>query len=66
MMMIVWAAIGGFAVLLVLVDLTDILLVRSRKRSIFRRRPIPTGDVIGPLSAAAGDRPARHPQDLTG
>lgn len=66
MVMIVLAAIGGFAVLLVLVDVTDFLLVRAGKRSIFRRRPIAAGDVIGPTSAAAGDCPARHAQDLTG
>ncbi len=66
MVMIVLAAIGGFAVLLVLVDATDFVLVRAGKRSIFRRRAIPAGDVIGPTSAAGGDRPARHAQDLTG
>lgn len=66
MAMIVLAAIGGFAVLLVLVDVTDALLVRAGKRSIFRRRAISNGDVIGPTSAAAGDRPARHAQDLVG
>jgi hypothetical protein len=54
MVMIVLVAIGGFAVLLVLVDLTDFLLVRAGKRSIFRRRPIPTRDVLGPTSAAGG------------
>lgn len=66
MVMIVFAAIGGFAVVLVLVDVTDWLLVRAGKRSIFRRRAIATGDVFGSLSGAAGDRPARHAQDLTG
>lgn len=66
MVMIVLAAIGGSAVLLVLADLTDLLLVRAGKRSIFRRRAVSTGDVIGPTSAAGGDRPARHAQDLTG
>ena len=66
MAMIMLVAIGGFAVLLVLVDLTDSLLVRAGKRSMFRGRPISTGDVIGPTSAAAGERPTRHAQDLTG
>jgi hypothetical protein len=66
MVMIVLAAIGGVAVLLVLVDLTDFLLVRAGKRSIFRWRTISTGDAIGPTSAAGGERPARHAQDLTG
>jgi hypothetical protein len=58
--------IGGLAVLLVLVELTDFVLVRAGKRSIFRRRSISVGDVVGPTSAAAGERPARHAQDLTG
>jgi hypothetical protein len=66
MVMIVLGAIGGAAGLLVLVDVTDSLLVRAGKRSIFRRRTISTGDVIGPSSAAGGDRPVRHAQDLTG
>ena len=64
MVMIVLAAIGGSAVLLVLADLTDLLLVRAGKRSIFRRRAVSTGDVIGPTSAAGGDRPASAASDL--
>ena len=35
MVMIVLVAIGGVAALLLLVDLTDFLLVRAGKRSIF-------------------------------
>jgi hypothetical protein len=66
MVMILLVAVGGFAVLLLLADLSDFLLVRAGKRSIFRRRLVSTGDVIGPTSAAGGDRPARHAQDLTG
>ena len=54
MVMIVLGAIGGAVGLLVLVDMTDSLLVRAGKRSIFRRRTISTGDVIGPSSAAGG------------
>jgi hypothetical protein len=66
MVMIVLVAIGGVAALLLLVDVTDLVLVRAGKRSIFRRRAISAGDVIGPTSAAGGDRPTRHAQDLTG
>lgn len=65
MEMIVLVAIGGLAVLLVLVDLTDFVLVRAGKRSIFRRRP--DRELLGLRFAAEGkDGPARHPQDLTG
>jgi hypothetical protein len=66
MVMIALIAIGGTAVAIVLADVTDVLLVRAGKRSIFRRRAISTGDVFGPTSAAGGDRPARHAQDLNG
>jgi hypothetical protein len=36
--MVVWVALGGFAGLLVLADLTDYLLARAGKRSVLRRR----------------------------
>jgi hypothetical protein len=63
--MIVLAAIGGLAVLLVLIDLADFVLVRAGKRSIFRPRP--DRELLGLRFAAEGkDGPARHPQDLTG
>jgi hypothetical protein len=63
--MIVLAAIGAVAVLLVLVDLTDFMLVRAGKRSIFRKRP--SRELLGvTLSTEGKDGPARHPQDLTG
>jgi transcriptional regulator with XRE-family HTH domain len=52
MVMVVLVAIGGFVVLLVLVDLIDLLLVRSGKRSIFGRRAMATGYVIGTTSSA--------------
>jgi hypothetical protein len=65
MVMIVLAAIGGLAGLLVLVDLTDFLLVRAGKRSIFRKGP--GRELLGvTLSTEGKDGPARHPQDLTG
>jgi len=66
--MIALVAIGAIVVLLVLVDVTDLLLVRSGKRSVFRfsRKAIPTGSVFGPTSAAGTDRPARNANDLTG
>jgi hypothetical protein len=66
MVVIALIAMGGFVVLFVLLDLTDFLLVRSGKQSIFRRRAISTGYVIGTSSAAGADRPNRHPQDLAG
>ena len=65
MVMIVLAAVGGLAVLLVLVDLTDFLLVRAGKRSIFRKRP--GRELLGvTLSTEGKHGPARHPQDFTG
>ena len=66
MVMIVLVASGGFVVLLALVDLTDHLRVRSGKRSIFRKRALPTGYAIGPTSGAGTDHPYRHSQDLPG
>lgn len=63
--MIVLVAIGGLAVLLVLIDVADLLLVRAGKRSIFRRQP--GRELLGLRFGAEGkDGPARHPQDLTG
>ena len=65
MVMIVLAVVGGLAVLFVLVDLADFLLVRAGKRSIFRQRP--TRELLGVTFSTEGkDGPARHPQDLTG
>ena len=65
MVMIVLVAIGGIAVLFVLVDLTDFLLVRAGKRSIFRKPP--ARELFGvTLSTEGKDGPARHPQDFTG
>ena len=65
MIMIVLAAVGGLAALLVLVDVTDLLLVRAGKRSIFRKRP--SRELTGLRFGTEGkDGPARHPQDLTG
>jgi hypothetical protein len=66
MVMIALVAIGGLVVLLVLVDLTDLWRVRSGKRSIFRGRAMPVGDLIGPTSSAGTDHPYRNSQDLTG
>ena len=65
MVMIVLAAIGGLAVLLVLIDVTDLLLVRAGKRAIFRKQPARA--LRGLRFGAEGtDSPARHPQDPTG
>jgi hypothetical protein len=65
MVVIVLVAIGAVAVLLVLVDLTDFLLVRAGKRSIFRKRP--GRELLGvTLSTEGKAGPARHPQDFTG
>lgn len=65
MVMIVLVAIGGLAVVLVLVDLTDSALVRAGKRSIFRKQP--GRELLGvTLSTEGKNGPARHPQDLTG
>jgi hypothetical protein len=67
MVIVVLAAIGALVVLAALVDLTDYLFVRAGKPSVFRWRPIPTRDILGPTSAAGGkDGPSRHAQDLTG
>ena len=65
MVMIVLIAIGGLAVMFVLVDLADFLLVRAGKRSMFRKQP--GREVLGvTLSTEGKNGPARHPQDLTG
>jgi hypothetical protein len=63
--MIVLVAIGGLAVVLVLVDLTDSALVRAGKRSIFGKQP--GRELLGvTLSTEGKNGPARHPQDFTG
>jgi len=36
---VIWIAIGGFVVLLGLLDLTDYLLARAGRRSVLHRRP---------------------------
>jgi hypothetical protein len=49
MVMVALIAAGGLAVVLVLADLTDYLLARAGKRSVFRRRVI-----LDPRSTARG------------